>query len=88
MPTQGQATVRIREILPPTPEGNCIEATLATDERLEIAASDLIHIRLPLPIGRVSLYGRLNESQALAKGETRLRTLPQKLPKAVLMAIE
>ena len=87
LPTAGEATLRVREVLPKAAEGVSIEATLATDERLEIAASDLVHIRLSLPIGRVDLYGRLNEAQALAKGEARLRTLPQQLPDSVSAAL-
>jgi hypothetical protein len=83
----GEATLRIRKVLPPIPEGSCIEATLATDERLELATSDLVHVRLALPIGRVDLYGHADESHALAKGETRIRTLPQKLNDDVLTAL-
>jgi hypothetical protein len=86
--TDGEGTLRIRKILPPVPEGTSIEATLATDERLEIAGSDLIHIRLTLPVGRVDLYGHADESHALAKGETRIRTLPQKLGEDVLTALD
>jgi hypothetical protein len=85
--THGEGTLRIREVLPPVPEGTCIEATLATDERLEISGSDLIHVRLALPIGRVDLYGHADESHALAQGETRIRTLPQKLNEEVLTAL-
>src|SRR6202162_2731729 len=81
---RGSATVRIRKILPPTPEGTSIEATLTTDERLNVAASDLIHLRLALAVGRVDLFGRVDESEALAKGETRFRTLPQMLSAPVL----
>jgi len=88
LPQLGSATVRIRKILPPTPEGISIEATLATDERLSIAASDLIHVRLPLAIGRVDLYGRVDESRALAKGETRFRTIPQILSGPIVSALE
>jgi hypothetical protein len=84
----GEGVFRIRKILPPVPEGSCIEATLASDERLEIAGSDLIHIRLGLPIGRVDLYGHADESEALARGETRIRTLPQKLPHDALAALD
>ena len=86
--TQGEGTLRIRKILPPVPEGTCVEATLATDERLELAASDLVHVRLTLAIGRVDLYGHADESHALAKGETRIRTLPQKLADDVLAALD
>ena len=85
---RGSATVRIRKILPPTPEGTSIEATLTTDERLNVAASDLIHLRLALAVGRVDLFGRVDESEALAKGETRFRTLPQMLSAPVLGALE
>jgi hypothetical protein len=86
--TYGEGTLRIRKVLPPLPEGSCIEATLATDERLQIAGSDLIHVRLALPIGRVDLYGHADESHALAKGETRIRTLPQKLDNDILTALD
>lgn len=86
--THGEGTLRIREILPPVREGSCIEATLATDERLELAASDLIHIRITLPVGRVDLYGHADESSALAKGETRIRTVPQKLNDDVVSALD
>jgi len=86
--THGQGTLIVRKVLPPSPEGTCIEATLATDERLEIAGSDLIHVRMALPIGRVDLYGRADESHTLRKGETRIRTLPQKLNNDVLIALD
>ena len=86
--TYGQGTLRIRKLLPPVPEGISIEATLATDERMELAASDLIHVRLGLPIGRVDLYGHADESSALAKGETRIRTLPQKLSDDTVTALD
>ncbi len=85
---RGSATVRIRKIFPPTLEGASLEATLATDERLNLTASDLIHVRLPVAGGRTDLYGRADESEALAKGETRFRTLPQKLSEPVRYALE
>src|ERR1700719_4263961 len=88
LPTRGSATVRIRRIFPPTPEGTSLEATLATDERLNVTASDLIHVRLPIAGGRADLYGRVDESEALAKGETRFRTLPQMLSEPLRNALE
>jgi hypothetical protein len=88
LPARGLASVRIRKVLPPTLQGVAIEATLSTDERLNVAASDLIHVRLTLPIGRIDLYGHVDQSQALAKGETRFRTLPQTLPASVVSALE
>jgi hypothetical protein len=86
--TRGSANVRIRKVFPPTPEGTSLEATLATDERLNVTASDLIHVRLPVADGRVDLFGRVDESEALAKGETRFRTLPQRLPEGLRNALE
>src|SRR5262249_16426801 len=85
---RGFATVRIRKILPLEVDGTRIEATLATDERLSVAASDLIHVRLPLASGRVDLFGRVDESQALAAGETRFKTLPQKFPESIANALQ
>ena len=89
LPTRGSATVRIRRIFPPTPEGTSLEATLATDERLVmLPPGDLIHVRLPVAGERADLYGRVDESEALAKGETRFRTVPQLLPERVKSALE
>jgi hypothetical protein len=85
---RGSAIMRIRRVFPPTPEGTSLEATLATDERLNVTASDLIHVRLPVAGGRADLYGRVDESEALAKGETRFRTLPQMLSESVKSALE
>jgi hypothetical protein len=84
----GEGVLRIREVLTPVPEGIRLEATLASDERLDAAASDLIHLRFALPAGRVDLYGHADKTEALAKGETRIRTLPQKLPADTLVAIQ
>ena len=85
---RGLATVRIRKVLPLGLDGTSIEATLATDERLSVAASDLIHICLTLSSGQVDLFGSADESRALAIGETRFRTLPQKFSDPVRSAIE
>ena len=88
LPGRGSATVRIRKIFPPTSDGTSLEATLATDERLNVAASDLIHVRLPMASGRIDLYGRADESEALAKGETRFRTIPQMLSETTQNSLE
>jgi hypothetical protein len=85
---RGLATVRIRKVFPPGLDGTSIEATLATDERLNVAASDLIHVCLPLASGHIDLFGRADESQALATGETRFRTLPQIFAETTRNALE
>jgi hypothetical protein len=87
-PERGSATVRIRKIFAPTPDGTSLEATLATEERLNVVASDLIHVRLPIANGRTDLYGRVDESEALARGETRFRTIPQMLSEPIQGALE
>ena len=85
--TTGEGVLRIRAILPPVQEGTRVEATLVSDERLQVAGNDLVHVRLGLPIGRIDLYGHADKSEALAKGETRIRTLPQQLTDDVLAAL-
>jgi hypothetical protein len=88
LPERGLATVRIRRVLAPAQQGTSLEATLATDERLNVARSDLIHVRLPISGGRVDLYGNVDESEALAQGETRFRTVPQPFPESVRSDLE
>jgi len=86
--TLGEGELRIRKVLDPSAEGISVEATLTSEEGLAVAASDLIHIRLGLPSGRIDLYGHADDSAALAAGETRIRTLPQRLPDSVVTALE
>jgi hypothetical protein len=88
LPERGLATVRIRKVLAPAQQGTSLEATLATDERLNVAQSDLIHVRLPIGGSRVDLYGNVDESEALAQGETRFRTIPQMYPESVRRDLE
>ena len=42
----------------------------------------------PSRASRIDLYGRVDESEALAKGETRFRTIPQMLSEPVKNALE
>ncbi|MBV8225629.1 MAG: hypothetical protein JO232_10620 [Verrucomicrobia bacterium] len=88
LPERGLAMVRIRKVLAPAQQGTSLEATLATDERLNVARSDLIHVRLPISGSRVDLYGNVDESEALAQGETRFRTVPQPFPESVRRDLE
>lgn len=83
LPVQGSGSVRIRKVLPPEADGLVLEATLVTQERLVVSPHDLIWIQLPLPAGRVDLYGHLYSAEGLAYGEARFRTVPLKLPAAV-----
>jgi hypothetical protein len=76
--------VRIRSVMPPEQGRVQLEATLVMRERLEVSPHDLLWVRLPLPIGRVDLYGHLSTSDGLAEGEARFRTVPQNLPQEVI----
>jgi hypothetical protein len=87
LPVQGSGSVRIRKVLPPEGDGLVLEATLVTQERLVVSPHDLIWIQLPLPSGRVDLYGHLYSAEGLAYGEARFRTVPLKLPATVDAAL-
>jgi hypothetical protein len=85
---RGTASMRVRKVLPPAQGGISVEATLITDERMNVTANDLIHVCLRIAGGRVDLYGHVDESEALAKGETRFRTIPQQLSPSERSALE
>jgi len=84
---QGTGNVRLRKVLPPEQGRTIIEGTLVTDEKTTGSPNDLVWIRLPLPSGRVDLYGHLYAGEGLASGEARFRTVPQKLPETVVTAL-
>jgi len=84
---QGNGTVRIRTVMPPEQGRLQLEATLVMQERFPISPHDLLWVRLPLPVGRVDLYGHLSTSDGLAQGEARFRTVPQNLPQEVIDAL-
>jgi hypothetical protein len=76
---QGSGSVRLRKVLPPDQGRTSLEGTLVTSDRINVSPHDLLWIRLPLPGGRVDLYGHLYTTDGLAEGEARFRTLPQVL---------
>jgi hypothetical protein len=81
--SQGRGTVRIREMLTERGEETVLEGTLATDERVEATKNDLVWLRVNLSGGaggaRLDLYARLDTKAAMAAGEFRFRTVPQRL---------
>jgi len=79
--------VRLRKVHPPEQGRTSLEGTPVTDEKLSGSPNDLVWIRLPLPSGRVDLYGHLYAGEGLAPGEARFRTVPQQLPDAVVTAL-
>jgi hypothetical protein len=84
---QGSGSVRIRKILPPDQGRIVLEGTLVLREKLAVSPHDLLWVRLPLPAGRVDLYGHLYATESLAQGEARFRTIPLKLPDPVVKAL-
>lgn len=85
---QGTASVRLRQVLPGDAGRAIIEGTLVLQERQEFSPHDLFWIRLPLPAGRVDLYGHLYGAESLARGEVRFRTVEQAFPEAVNKALK
>ena len=77
----------MREVTTGENDSSVLEGTLTTQERISIAANDLLCLRFALPSGRLSLYGRWDASEALSSNELRFRTLPRVLPPTVLMAL-
>ena len=81
----GMGAVRIRKILAQKDETIVIEGTISTQERIDISQTDLLWIQLTLSCGRVAFYANLTEG--VAQGERRFRTIQQKLPAHVGLAI-
>ena len=84
---QGNGSVRIRKVLPPDQDRTVLEGTLVLQDKLNASKHDLLWIRLPLPTGRVDLYGHLYATESLAQGEARFRTVPQKMAEPVVAAL-
>lgn len=84
---QGTCTVRVRQNFK-EPNGVVVEGTLVLSEPGGISPRDLFWIRLPLPTGRIDLYGHLYAADGRATGELRFRTLPLQLPAATQAALK
>jgi hypothetical protein len=84
-PINATGAVRIRKVLSQPDDTVVLEGTISTQERIDISHADLLWIRLTLSSGRVDLYANLTEG--VAQGEQRFRTLPQKLPEHLGIAI-
>jgi len=89
--TRGRGTLRIREIVAGGGKGGdelVLEATVATQEKIEPSRNDLVWVRANLASGPVDLYGRLESKAAMAAGELRFRTVPQKFAPEVARALK
>lgn len=87
----GRGTVRVRGVKVERGDEVVVDATLAVDgggEGLDGATgNDLVWLRLRVGDERVDLYARVDSAEALAAGEWRLKTLPQKLDEKVRGAL-
>ena len=84
-PVNATGAVRIRKILSQNDDTVVLEGTISTQERIAISQTDLLWLRLTLSPGRVDFYANLTEG--VAHGERRFRTLPQRLPEHIGLAI-
>jgi len=75
---QGRGWLRLRNVLSEG-EGVILEGTLATQERLQAGANDLLWLRFGVGATRVDVYAVVDSQQAMAAGELRIRTVPQAL---------
>ena len=75
--TRGHAMVRIRELIADSETESIVAGTLVTQERLEFARNDLLWLRMELKKGHFDLFVHLDESEAMAGGEWRFRTISQ-----------
>ena len=85
---QGSGSARIRKVNAPEQGRTVLEGTLVTQEPLGVSPNDLLWIRLPLPAGRLDLYGHVYAAESLAQGEVRFRTVPQRIADSALAALK
>jgi hypothetical protein len=83
----GFGSVRVRKVMPPDQGRTILEGTLVMSEPMQVSPHDLLWMRLPLPSGRLDLYGHLYAAESMAAGEIRFRTIPQKFNDASLGAV-
>lgn len=86
-PVRGMGTLRVRDLTQGDNDLTVLEGTLTTQERIAVAANDLLCLRFALPSGRLELYGKWDATEALSSNELRFRTLPRKLSAAVLTSL-
>lgn len=78
----GVCSIRIREAVVDEDGTVTIAGTLQTDERVRADGSDLMVLRLNLVGERVDVFVRLESASAMAAGELRFRSVPQRMSPA------
>lgn len=80
----GHALLRIRKIVPEAKGAIVAEGTLDTHESLRLAAHDLVWLRVRSASGAVNLYVHIDAKQAMAAGEVRFRSVPQRFGESLI----
>lgn len=75
----GLCSIRIREAVVDEDGTATIAGTFQTDERVRADGSDLVAMRLHLAGERVEVFVRLESASAMAAGELRFRSVPQRM---------
>lgn len=83
----GVGSVRLRNVLTET-DGAVLEGTLVAEDYLGLAANDLLWFKLPLPEQRLEFYAHVYTSEAVGPKEARFRTVPARLPEAVVASLK
>jgi hypothetical protein len=78
----GRGGLRLRNVITES-NGAILEGTLTTQDRIIPGSQDLLWLRMVVGQTRVDLYGVIDSKEAMASGELRVRTIPQRLPEDV-----
>jgi hypothetical protein len=84
---QGRGWLRLRNVLADG-NGTILEGTLATQERVQAGANDLLWLRFAAGAERIDLYAVVDAQQAMAAGEIRIRTLPHALDAELVASLK
>lgn len=79
LPVRGRGMVRLRRVGADAAGQVFVEGTLVTQERLRLTSSDLVWLKVPIGGAMVDLFATLDQDRAMATGESRFRTAPQRM---------
>jgi hypothetical protein len=75
----GKGSLRLRNVVSES-NGAILEGTISTQDRITPGSQDLLWMRMTVGQTRVDVYGIIDAKEAMASGELRVRTIPQRLP--------
>jgi len=78
----GKGWLRLRNVMSES-NGAILEGTLTTQDRLSPGRNDLVWLRFSVGNTRVDLYATLDDKDAMASGEMKVRTIPHALSEDV-----